>query len=128
MAQKLTDMRKTFRFLSTDQWKTFKRLCKSSPATWSESDVIRYAIDHTAAPTPDNYPPLMSDKILRQIVGNLGYLNNNINQLARRANMGSWPERERLDEACEHVREMKEMLRTALSRKPRSDHRGDHSP
>ena len=121
-------MRKTFRFLSQQKWENFERLCNAAPANWSESDVIRYAIDKTEPPKNRRPRPIKDHQELAQILGKLGPLNNNINQLTRRANMGSWPQSDALIDACHHVREMKDALLKALGYEPYPDQNGNPSP
>lgn len=49
-------------------------------------------------PTPDRAE-------LARIVGQLGKVGSNLNQLARNANLGGWPEHDDLTAACTEVRE-----------------------
>jgi len=128
MAKKFIDIRKTFRLRSEDENRAYREKFLAAPPHWSHSDFIRFAVLGCQPPRTRKPRPVKDYKILAQILGNLAYLNNNVNQLAMRANMGAWPESQKLKDACSHIREMRDMLRISLGYQPRSSDKENPSP
>jgi hypothetical protein len=62
-------------------------------------------------PSPDR-------QLLAQILAAFGHIGSNINQLARAANEGSWPDSRLLKQACDDVRMIRDMLIRALGFTP----------
>lgn len=93
----------------------------------SLSGYLRHTTLNTKPPR-QSYRPVKDHEKLAALLAGIGSVGSNINQLAYVANSGSWPERERLEEACAHVREMREILIEALGRKPLPDSPSGHDP
>ncbi|MGE0853603.1 MAG: MobC family plasmid mobilization relaxosome protein [Hyphomicrobiaceae bacterium] len=66
-------------------------------------------------------------KDLARVLGAIGRIGNNVNQLARVANAGSWPDAQTLAEACADIRDMRRALMQALG-VPSPDDDGPPSP
>jgi len=79
-------------------------------------------------PPRQSYRPVKDHEKLATLLAGIGRIGNNINQLAYVANSGSWPERERLEEACAHVQDIRDMLIIALGKQPIPGIPGGHDP
>jgi hypothetical protein len=71
--------------------------------------------------------PLAEPEDLARVLGAVGRIGNNINQLARVANAGSWPEAGALGEAAADIRAMRRLLMRALG-VPAADDPGRPAP
>ncbi|MDQ2764731.1 MAG: MobC family plasmid mobilization relaxosome protein [Pseudomonadota bacterium] len=58
--------------------------------------------------------PSVDQKMLAQVLGAVGRIGSNVNQLARIANSGDWPEREDIEAARADILWMRDMLFVAL--------------
>lgn len=65
-------------------------------------------------PSPDR-------AMLGQLVAQTGKIGSNVNQLARQANCGSWPDQFAIEEAAADIRWMRDALMTALGITPPAD-------
>jgi len=63
-------------------------------------------------------PPVIVQE-LAQLMGHIGKIGSNINQLARIANMGGWPEASRLEQAVADISWIRERLFAAFNLRPR---------
>ncbi|MFQ5443028.1 MAG: plasmid mobilization relaxosome protein MobC [Nitrospinales bacterium] len=74
-------------------------------------------------PPPQSRRQPVDRKELGKLLGAIGRIGNNINQLAKVANAGSWPESKSLHKACDDIRwirrKLMEALGTKSQRKPR---------
>ncbi|MEZ5529737.1 MAG: hypothetical protein R3E57_07350 [Porticoccaceae bacterium] len=93
----------------------------------SLSGYLRHTTLNTKPPRQSHRPVKDHEKLAALLAG-IGSVGSNINQLAYTANSGSWPERERLEEACAHVREIRDLLMEALGRQPIPDRLSGHDP
>ena len=114
MAKKFTDIRKTFRLLSEEEDKTYRRKFLAAPPHWTHSDFIRYGVLGCEPPRTRKPRPVKDYQQLSKILGMLGPVGSNINQLSRKANMGSWPDSQAIDDACHHIKQIRDMLRRGL--------------
>jgi hypothetical protein len=69
---------------------------------------------HSRRPTADQ-------QLLAQILASFGKIGSNVNQLARAANAGSWPDSRLLKQACDDIRMIRDMLIRALGLTPPDD-------
>jgi Bacterial mobilisation protein (MobC) len=65
--------------------------------------------------------PTTDQQLLAQILTAFGKIGSNINQLARVANAGSWPDSRLLKQACDDIRMIRDMLIRALGLTPPDD-------
>jgi len=65
-------------------------------------------------PPPQSRRPPVDRKELGKLLGAIGRIGNNINQLAKIANAGSWPESKALHEARDDIQWMRRTLMKAL--------------
>lgn len=77
---------------------------------------FRSAVMDTPPPPQSRRPPV-DRKELAKLLGAMGRIGSNINQLAKVANAGSWPESASLHKACEDIRWMRRALMQALGTK-----------
>ena len=83
----------------------------------SVSDLIRGALD--GAPPPRRTArPTVDQAELARLMGAIGRIGSNVNQLARVANSGSWPDSRALDEASADIRWMRDAVMRALGVTP----------
>lgn len=75
-------------------------------------------------PPPQSRRQPVDRKELGKLLGAIGSIGNNINQLAKVANAGSWPESKSLHKTCDDIQwirsKLMEALGTKSQRKPRS--------
>ena len=69
-------------------------------------------------PLPQSRRPSVNTVILAKLMGHVGKIGSNVNQLTRTANMGGWPGHEALQEAQSDIRWMRDMLFKALEIDP----------
>ena len=75
-----------------------------------------------ATPPPrQSRRPAANRELLAQILASFGRIGSNVNQLARVANAGSWPDSRLLKQACDDVRMIRDMLIRALGFTPPED-------
>jgi hypothetical protein len=78
------------------------------------------------------YPgrPTADQELLGRILASFGRIGSNVNQLARVANAGSWPDSRLLKQACDDIRIIRDTLFRALGFTPPDDppHRPDGEP
>jgi mobilization protein NikA len=79
---------------------------------------FRSAVLNTPPPPQSRRPPV-DRKELGKLLGAIGRIGNNINQLAKIANAGSWPEGKSLHKACEDIQWIRHTLMEALGTKPK---------
>lgn len=86
---------------------------RADKAGLSVAGYFRSAVLQTPPPRQSRRPPV--DKIeLAKVLGALGKIGSNVNQLARVANAGSWPEAGAIYEAQADIRTMRLTLMEAL--------------
>ncbi len=83
---------------------------------------FRSAVLNTPPPPQSRRPPV-DKEILGQLLGKIGRIGNNINQLARVANAGSWPDSQQLNSACDDIQEIRHTLMLALGTDPKIEPR-----
>ena len=88
------------------------------------SGYFRSAILNTPPPPQSRRPPVDRQE-LGKLLGAIGSIGNNMNQLAKVANAGSWPESQQLDAACDDIRWMRQTLMLALGTDPDIKSRSD---
>jgi hypothetical protein len=62
--------------------------------------------------------PHVDAAALMKLLGQVGHIGSNINQLARAANAGGWPSHSALDDAARDVADMRAAIRRALGKDP----------
>lgn len=72
------------------------------------------ALDRPPQSSGRGRAPVKDAQALGQILGQLGRIGNNVNQLARLANAGSWPEAGALEEGLADIRDMRRLVMRAL--------------
>ena len=85
------------------------------------SDLLRAAVLRQPAPTRTRRKPrqpVEDGAQLAQVLGAVGRIGSNVNQLARTANMGGWGDKAALDEAVADIRWMRDKLMLALGVAP----------
>ena len=80
-----------------------------------------------AGPRAQRRPPA-DHQVLRQILGHLGRIGNNINQISRRLNAGANPDIPELREALAANIELRDGILAALGVKPKAPAPPDHPP
>ena len=83
----------------------------------SLSGYFRSAVLNTPPPPQSRRPPV-DRKELGKLLGAIGSIGNNINQLAKVANAGSWPESQQLQSACDDIQWIRQTLMLALGTDP----------
>lgn len=79
------------------------------------SEVIRMAVLNAPnLPTRRNMRPVKDGAELARVMGQLGKIGSNVNQIAHAANMGLWPDRDALAEMQDDLRQMRDALFRAL--------------
>ena len=68
-------------------------------------------------PPRQSRKPVRDHESLARLLGAIGSIGNNVNQLARLANAGSWPESEELSQACAHIQWIRSTLMQALGKR-----------
>ena len=86
------------------------------------SGYFRSAVLDTPPPPQSRRPPV-DRRELGKLLGAIGRIGNNINQLAKVANAGSWPDSQQLDAACDDIRWMRQTLMLALGTDPKIEPR-----
>jgi hypothetical protein len=80
---------------------------RAEHASLSVSAYLRMQVFHDVWRPPRSSKRPSPDKAMySKLVGELGAVGNNLNQLARQANMGKWPEEERIDLALQGLSHM----------------------
>ncbi len=81
----------------------------------SVSDLLRYGVlRELPPPSRRNVHPVKDRGELARLLGAVGRIGNNINQLAHVANAGSWPESAAIHEAVADIRMMRQALMQSL--------------
>ena len=62
--------------------------------------------------------PSVNEQELARLLGAIGRIGSNVNQLARTANSGSWPDSRALSDACADIRWIRDTLIRALGMTP----------
>ena len=71
----------------------------------------------TPAPRQVRHPSV--DRVeLARLMGAIGKIGSNVNQLAHQANMGSWPDARMLQDACSDIHWMRDAVMQALGISP----------
>lgn len=78
-------------------------------------------------PPPQSRRPSADREELGKLLAAIGRIGNNVNQLARVANAGSWPESEKLSQAVREIQWIRKSLMKALGVDPRVKDRGPKS-
>ena len=79
-------------------------------------------------PPPQSRRPPADRTELAKLLAAIGRIGNNINQLARVANAGSWPESKELGKACTDIKSIRTALMTALGVDPHAGTRRGPKP
>lgn len=77
------------------------------------SEWFRLAL-HAAAGDPPMRNPVANADALSAVLRQIGAIGSNVNQMARRANMGSWPEAEAIQHAREDIQMIRDYVMKAL--------------
>lgn len=88
----------------------------------SVSGYIKFVIFNTPPPRRSRLPPPNAEELSRLLAA-VGSIGANVNRCALLANMGSWPESKRLDDACADIQWIRHRLMVALGMT--SDHDRD---
>lgn len=81
----------------------------------SVSELLRYGVlRELPPPSRRNVHPVKDRGELARLLGAVGRIGNNINQLAHVANAGSWPESKALHEAASDIQWMRQALMQSL--------------
>ena len=72
-------------------------------------------------PPRQSYRPSVVEEELARLMGAIGKIGSNINQLAHQAHLGSWPDSRALQQACADIRMMRDTLIRAFGRTPPDD-------
>jgi hypothetical protein len=76
---------------------------------------FKSAAFNTPPPAQSRRPPVDRAE-LAKLLAAIGRIGNNVNQLARVANAGSWPEAKDLSQACSDIRWIRKALMKALGK------------
>lgn len=91
--------------------------------------IIRHAAqDDQSQQAPHRSRPTINEVELGKLMGAIGKIGSNTNQLARQANAGSWPDSRLLHEACADVRWMRDAVMRALGIIPPPEPDGRPAP
>jgi hypothetical protein len=66
--------------------------------------------------------PSVNDQLLLKLLGAMGKIGSNHNQLAHQAHLGSWPDSRLLKQASDDIRMIRDTLMLALGVTPPPDH------
>lgn len=88
-------------------------LARADNAGVSVAALIRHAVLHEDPPPRSRRPPA-DRRELAQLLGAVGRIGANVNQLAHRANAGGWPEARLIEQARDDIRWMRATLMRAL--------------
>ena len=96
----------------------YRRIASDADVTLSVwlRGAIAKAADLPPSATP-HHDPVRSKDDLAAVLRHIGMIGSNVNQLARKANMGSWPEAEALQHAQQDIRMIRDQLMRALGRR-----------
>jgi len=101
--------------LDEPEWIRLSRDAENSGLTLAGR--FRSAYFNSPPPRQSRRPPVCRTE-LATVLAATGAIGNNINQLAKIAQIGSWPEAARLNEACNDIRWMRHHLMLALGVRP----------
>lgn len=87
------------------------------------SGYVKFVVFNTPPPRRSRRPPPNATELSR-LLSAVGSIGANVNRCALIANMGSWPEAQRLQAACDDIQWMRSRLMLALGMTP--DHPTDH--
>jgi len=99
---------------------------RADRAGLSVAGYLRTAVLDQPAPRQSRRPPVNKQE-LAQVLAAIGKLGSNVNQMARVANSGGWPDGDKIDYAAFAIHDMRIMLMSALgvqpeaTRKPRGE-------
>lgn len=81
----------------------------------SVSDLLRFGVlRQVPPPTRRNAQPVKDKQELARLLGAVGKIGSNVNQLAHVANAGSWPERGAIEQAVADIQWMRSSLMRSL--------------
>lgn len=81
----------------------------------SVSDLLRFGVlRQSPPPSRRNVHPVKDKQELARLLGAVGKIGSNVNQLAHIANQGMWPESHLLDEAAADIQWMRSSLMRSL--------------
>lgn len=95
---------------------------RASALRLTVSGYIKFVVFNSPPPRRSRRPPPNADELSR-LLRAVGSIGANINRCALIANMGSWPESQRLQSACDDIQWMRHRLMLALGMTP--DHSTD---
>jgi hypothetical protein len=72
--------------------------------------------------------PSVNEQELARLMVAMGRIGSNVNQLARQANLGSWPDSRAIEEACADIRWIRDTLMLALGVTPPPHHQPPREP
>lgn len=98
------------------EWQSLN--ARADSAGLSLGGYLRSVVLETPPPRQSRRPPVVVQE-LAQLMGQIGKIGSNINQLARIANMGGWPEAALLEQAAADISWMRERLFAAFNFRPR---------
>jgi len=87
----------------------------SASAALTVSDLFRFAVlDQPPPPAARRRHAVQDAQALARLLAAVGKIGGNVNQLARTANMGGWPEAALLQQTCADIQWMRLTLMQAL--------------
>ncbi len=82
------------------------------------SDLLRHGVLDNPPPPTRLHRRVQCPEELARLLGQVGRIGNNVNQLARIAHAGSWPDSERITQAVADIQWMRARLMDALGYDP----------
>ena len=101
--------------LDDPEWFRLTRDAENSGLTLA--GCFRSTYFNSLPPRQSRRPPVCRTELAMALAA-MGSIGNNCNQLAKLAQMGSWPEASRLDEACDDIRKIRHHIMLALGVQP----------
>lgn len=87
------------------------------------SELLRFGVlREPLPPRRRGVHPVKDQQELARLLGTVGKIGANVNQLAHRANLGSWPEAQLLHEAAADIQWMRRTLMLALGVREEPEH------
>ena len=97
---------------------------QAEAAGMTVSDVLRFGVlRQSPPPRRRGTHPVKDHAELAQLLGAVGKIGANVNQLAHKANLGSWPETQLLHEAAADIQWIRRTLMLALGVREEPEHR-----
>jgi hypothetical protein len=93
---------------------------RADRAGLSVSGYFRSAVLDAPRPRLTRRPSVVEQE-LGKLMGAVGKIGSNVNQLAHQANLGSWPDSRLVAQACADIRTMRNLLFRALGFTPPDD-------